>query len=151
MVVAISTIDFFARDTTICLGEMEKKIIWPARLDIPKLQLTLVPRILSHFGQMDHFFASSLKLFFVEFFNVKKPIISRFKGTDQFIQFKLNGGRITVLCILDQEDHQKRNDGRASVDHQLPGIAKPEDRTQNCPNDYHGDRSDKCQRLSSRG
>ena len=37
MVVAISTIDFFAHNTKICVGEMEKEIMMPIRLDLAEI------------------------------------------------------------------------------------------------------------------
>jgi hypothetical protein len=63
--------------------------------------------------------------------------IVRFADADEFVQLHLNRGGVTVLRILDQEHHQKRDDGRAGVDHKLPSIREPEERTRNCP-DHHG-------------
>lgn len=37
-------------------------------------------------------------------------------GADQLIELCLDGGAIAVLCILNQEDHQKSDDGGSGVD-----------------------------------
>ena len=42
---------------------------------------------------------------------------------------------IAVLRVLDQEDHQERNDGRAGVDDELPRIGIMEGRTERGPDD----------------
>jgi len=49
-------------------------------------------------------------------------------------------GGVTILRILDQEHHQKRDDGRTCVDHKLPSIREPEERAGNRP-DHHGSES----------
>ena len=38
------------------------------------------------------------------------------------VELDLDGRIVSVLGILDQEHHQKRNDGRPCVDDQLPGV-----------------------------
>ena len=43
--------------------------------------------------------------------------IFRFADTNKLVQLNLDGGRISILRILDKEHHQERNDGRAGVDH----------------------------------
>ena len=45
--------------------------------------------------------------------------------------------KVTVLRILDQEHHQKCDDGRSCVDYKLPCVRETEERTRNCP-DHHG-------------
>ena len=41
---------------------------------------------------------------------------------DQFVQLEVHGLGVTVLCVLNKEDHEERNDGRASIDDELPGV-----------------------------
>ena len=43
---------------------------------------------------------------------------------EQFIQFQMNGHAILVLALLNEKDHQERDDGRARVDDQLPAIGE---------------------------
>jgi hypothetical protein len=66
--------------------------------------------------------------------------IVRFADANEFVQLHLDRGGVTVLRILDQEHHQKRDNGRAGVDHKLPSIREPEERTRNRP-DNHGPES----------
>ena len=47
---------------------------------------------------------------------------------DQLVQLGLHRRTVAVLGVLDQEHHQEGDDGRAGVDHQLPGLAELEDR-----------------------
>ena len=54
------------------------------------------------------------------------------------------GQCIPVLGVLDEEDHQKGDDGRAGIDHELPSVAEVEKRAGNDPDDDNGDRQEKC-------
>jgi hypothetical protein len=47
-----------------------------------------------------------------------------FYGSNQFFKFQLHSSTVPGLCVLDQECHQERNDGRAGIYSQLPGIAE---------------------------
>src|SRR3712207_5453603 len=60
--------------------------------------------------------------------------------SDQFVELQLHGSTVPVLCVLDQEDHQERDDGSAGIYGQLPGVAEPEYRADSSPNqdDKHG-------------
>jgi hypothetical protein len=51
--------------------------------------------------------------------------------TDQLIKLYLQCLGVPVLCVLDQEHHQKGHDRCAGIDHKLPGVAIAEDRTGN--------------------
>jgi hypothetical protein len=61
-------------------------------------------------------------------------------GSDQFVKFQLHGSTVPILCVLDQEYHQERNDCRAGIYGQLPDIAEPKQRAASSPNqdDKHG-------------
>jgi hypothetical protein len=50
--------------------------------------------------------------------------MSRGANSDQFIELRLNGGSISVLRVLNDEDHEERNDRRACVDNQLPSVGE---------------------------
>src|SRR5450432_2715473 len=56
-----------------------------------------------------------------QMFDPDKRIVRR-AYSNEFVEFYLNGRAIAVLRILDQEDHQERDDRSAGVDHQLPCI-----------------------------
>ena len=49
-----------------------------------------------------------------------------FGCADKFIKFQLNCFSISILCVLNQKDHQKRDDRCAGVDNQLPGVTEAE-------------------------
>src|SRR5918911_188775 len=61
-------------------------------------------------------------------------------GSDQFVKLQLHGSTVPILCVLDQEYHKERNDGRAGIYNQLPGIAEPKKWAASSPNydDKHG-------------
>src|SRR3954467_3813844 len=63
-----------------------------------------------------------------------------FYCAEQLAKLQLHGDAVPGLCVLDQEYHQERNDGRAGIYSQLPGIAEPKYRAGNSPNydDKHG-------------
>src|SRR6516162_7665330 len=67
---------------------------------------------------------------------------------DQLVQLQVNGERILVLRALNQEDHQKGDDGRAGVDHQLPIFAVTEQRSEHRPDD-HRQRGEKERRRAA--
>jgi hypothetical protein len=57
----------------------------------------------------------------------------RLVSSDELVQFDLNGFRITILRVLDEEDHEKRYNRCPGVDHQLPRITEAEERSRNRP------------------
>jgi hypothetical protein len=76
-----------------------------------------------------------------------------FYCSDQFVKLQLHGSTVPGLCVLDQEYHQERNDGRAGIYDQLPGIAEPKYRAANSPNydDKHGGSKGERVSYSTRG
>jgi len=56
-------------------------------------------------------------------------------GSDELVQLDLDRGAIPVLRVLDQEDHQKGHDGRASVDDELPSVREIEEWSGHSPSD----------------
>ena len=46
--------------------------------------------------------------------------------SDQLVKFQLHRGTVPILSVLDQEYHEERDDGRAGIYNQLPGIAEGE-------------------------
>lgn len=60
--------------------------------------------------------------------------------SDLFVKLQLHRSAVSILSVLDQEHHEERDDGRARVYGQLPGIVEPKYRAGNSPNcdDKHG-------------
>ena len=72
-----------------------------------------------------------LELFFELFqvlvrkpFKIDKFISRAFDGANNLIKFQMNGFGIAVLGVLNQEHHQKCDDGRAGINNQLPSVRK---------------------------
>jgi hypothetical protein len=59
-------------------------------------------------------------------------------GADQFVELGLDGGAVTVLRVLDEEDHQEGDDGRSRIDDELPGVGEAEDWPAHGPDDDDG-------------
>ncbi len=62
-------------------------------------------------------------------------------GSDEFIEFDVHRFRVFVLGVLNQEHHEKRNDGGAGVDNELPRIAESKQRPRQTPKDDHAKRT----------
>ena len=71
-----------------------------------------------------------------------------FDGANQFIQFDMHRLGVTVLGILNQEDHQECDDGRSRIDDELPSIAKAEEWTGDQPKYYDPCRQSEDDRIS---
>jgi hypothetical protein len=56
--------------------------------------------------------------------------IVRMRRSNYLVKLGLQGGAISVLSILDDEDHQKRNNGRAGVDDELQAVGVAEERAE---------------------
>ena len=117
-----------------------------SRLTIPVDHPQLVFRIFAGFSGFEDgvrpplvFALYVFQLFVRQVLQSHKRIV-RLADANEFVQLHLDRGGVTVLRILDQEHHQKRDDGRTCVDHKLPSIREPEERAGNRP-DHHGSES----------
>src|SRR6266404_5186278 len=77
------------------------------------------------------FFTDALELFLEFFqilvgkvFKIDKFVSRAFECADDFVQLQLKCFGIAVLRVLNEEHHQERDDGRAGVDNELPGIGE---------------------------
>ena len=77
----------------------------------------------------------TLEFFLRQILCVEHAVISCLDGKDQLIQFHLHRFAIAILCILNEEDHQKGDDRGTRINNQLPRITKVKDRPSNSPND----------------
>lgn len=68
-------------------------------------------------------------------------------GTNKLIKLDLNSFCVTVLGVLYQKDHQKSDDRRAGIDHQLPCIAELKQRSGNQPDNNQRHRKRKNSRA----
>jgi hypothetical protein len=65
-----------------------------------------------------------------ELFQVHHCIVRALCGTYHLIEFEQDCRAVTVLRVLDQEDHQESHDRGAGIDNELPCIAIVENPTQ---------------------
>src|SRR6476661_6258805 len=69
---------------------------------------------------------------------------------DQLVKFDLDRSTVSILGILNEENHQKGHDGGARVNNQLPGVRIIEDRARDRP-DHDGERRKQKGGGASRG
>ena len=74
---------------------------------------------------------------------IDKPVACRFQASQQLIKLEVQGTRIAALRVLDQEHHEEGNDGRARINHQLPGIRVAEEWPRDRPGEHQHARGDK--------
>ena len=92
------------------------------------------------------FFVGSGKLVKLEFrqiLYIDHFVLCFVHRMDQLVQLQMNRSCVTILRILDQEDHEKCDDRCAGINNQLPGIGVVEDRSGNSPSHDDADGSRK--------
>lgn len=67
-----------------------------------------------------------VQFLFVQLFKVQQLVTGFFCHVDKFVELDLKRFGISVLGVLNEEHHEKRDDGRARVDDQLPSVAELE-------------------------
>jgi hypothetical protein len=81
---------------------------------------------------------------FRKFFDIQNSVVAAFRGSQQFVEFDLNGFTVTVLRILNQKYHQKGDDRRGGINDKLPCIAEMKDWTEDRPEHDCAERKAKC-------
>ena len=102
-----------------------------------------------HLGAPPAVIVQGLKLFVAKVFGCRVFIFRALHRQNQLGEFELDGQSIPVLGVLDEEDHQKGDDGRAGIDHELPSVAEVEKRAGNDLDDGNGDRQEKCDGIAN--
>src|ERR1041385_7390869 len=57
------------------------------------------------------------------------------RGLDDLIELDVQRLGVARLRVLDEEHHEERHDGGPRVDHELPGVAEPEEGARDGPHD----------------
>jgi hypothetical protein len=70
--------------------------------------------------------ADLVQVFFFQFLEIEHLVLGVANRADDLVELDLHRFRVAVLRGLNQEHHQERDDGRAGVDDQLPGVTEPE-------------------------
>src|SRR6266496_1591531 len=89
-----------------------------------------------------------IKILLREFFDIKQSVMGPLHASDQFIQFQLNRRAVPILGILNEEHHEKGDNGCPRVDDELPRIAKTEHRPCHGPCNDDQDSSHKGNRMT---
>ena len=84
-----------------------------------------------------------IQVFRAEFLKVQHRIVRTLRGADHLVELQLNGCTISVLRILHQKYHEKRDDGRPGIDDELPRIAKIKNNPGQSPEQYNPTRDGK--------
>ena len=127
----------------------------PCLAPVPNLRLfdgVRVREIGLSLGQRDESLVVLMKrphFFFGQILDIDEPAARPFQRRHQFVEFQMYGLGVLVLRPLDQEHHEECNDGRSGVDHQLPGVGEPEERSGQRPDDDDADRA--CERPGAPG
>ena len=100
--------------------------------------LTLVA-VGAHLGV---FLVDGVEFSVAQLLNVHHLVLRFIDRIDQLVEFQVDGARVTVLRVLNDEDHEGRDDGRTGVDDQLPGVGVVKDRAGERPDDDDDDRAD---------
>jgi hypothetical protein len=90
-----------------------------------------------HFLKMGLFLA---QLLIAQLFRDCKAVPGSLCRDEQFIELCVNRLAVTILSVLDEENHQKGDDCRSRVNNQLPGVGKLKEGACDPPNydDHHG-------------
>ena len=88
-------------------------------------------------------FRDAIQLCIGEMLDVDHLIFCRADGVDQLVEFQVDGAGVAVLRVLDEEDHQERNNGRAGIDEELPGVGVVVDGPRNTPDEDDANRRGK--------
>jgi len=98
------------------------------RLGRPSLAARLARR-----SELDKCRFDFLDFGFGLFFQAHQRIPSSLVDPDQLVEFELKRLRVTILRVLDHEDHQKRDNRGCRIDDELPGIGPAKEGARNQP------------------
>lgn len=68
-----------------------------------------------------------------EMLDVDHLVLRLIDRLDDFVELEVDGARVAILRVLDQEHHKESDDRRAGVDDELPGIRVVEVRPRDKP------------------
>lgn len=72
------------------------------------------------FAELVVVFADDLELLFGHVFDIDEPVAGIFMGGDEFVELELDGEAVFILTFLDEENHEKGDDGGGGIDKYLP-------------------------------
>ena len=97
--------------------------------------LDLFFRALRLFSELFEFLFELVQFVIGKFFQVDQFVSGGTQGPNQFIELEMDGLRVAILGVLDQENHQEGDDGRPGIDDELPRVRVMKCRTRHRPDD----------------
>ena len=94
-------------------------------------------------------FFQFFQLFIGKIFNIDHVIVRRAVGANEFVELKVKSLGVSVLSVLNQEDHKKSDDRGASIDDELPGVGEVEYGPAGCPYNQRNHGTQKHHRMSN--
>src|SRR5947207_9005332 len=88
-------------------------------------------------------FLQSLQILVRKILQIDKFVPRAFQRPNDFVQFQMHRLRVAVLGVMNEEDHQERDDGRTGIDNELPGIRKMKGRPGETPDEDNKQRAGK--------
>jgi hypothetical protein len=93
--------------------------------------------------------AQGVELFFGELLDVQELVLGSTKGADDLVELDVHCLTIAVLRLLNDEDHQERDDRCSGVDDELPCVAESEVRAGHAPQHNQEESGSKGARVSN--
>jgi len=87
------------------------------------------------FVESAELFLKLFELLIGELLKVHQLSSSASQRADQLVQFQMHRLGVAILCVLDDEHHEKGNDRRSRVDDQLPCVREAEHQAADGPCD----------------
>ena len=89
-----------------------------------------------------------LELLLFQILQIEQGVVCPFGDANELIELDLESLGITVLSALNQEHHEKRDDGRARVDHELPRVRVMEETSGRGPDHDRREGRDERERMA---
>src|SRR5580693_8828360 len=76
-----------------------------------------------------------IELLLAQRFQLDEPVARAAIGANELVELEVKRLGVAVLRVLDEKDHQERDDGRRRVDDELPGVREVEQGAARYPHD----------------
>src|SRR6185436_5807112 len=79
------------------------------------------------------FLLQEFELFVLHVLDINEHVARRVYRADELVELEVDGVRVAVLRVLDEEDHEEGEDRRPGIDDELPVLGEAEKRPGNRP------------------
>lgn len=90
------------------------------------------------------FIVQRVEFLVAQIFQINQMISRALYAADQFVELQMHGAGVAVLCILNEKNHQERDDCRKRIDYQLPGVKRIPQFVTERPGDDQQNGEDEC-------